>query len=85
VTRLRFTQNEADKIAFYNIPGYCTIKIYTEVGELIKEIIHKNGSGDEFWYSNTSSGQVIVSGVYIVVFENSQTGERTIKKLAVIR
>ena len=85
VTRLRFTQNEADKIAFYNIPGYCTIKIYTEVGELIKEIIHNNGSGDEYWYSNTSSGQVIVSGVYIVVFENSQTGERTIKKLAVIR
>ncbi|HEX7574198.1 MAG TPA: hypothetical protein VF514_13995, partial [Bacteroidota bacterium] len=62
-----------------------TIKIYTEVGELIKEIIHNNGSGDEYWYSNTSSGQVIVSGVYIVVFENSQTGERTIKKLAVIR
>jgi hypothetical protein len=85
VTRLRFTQNESDKIAFYNIPGYCTIKIYTEVGELIKEIIHNDGSGDAYWFSNTSSGQVVVSGVYIVVFENIQTGERTIKKLAVIR
>jgi len=28
---------------------------------------------------------VIVSGVYIVVFENTKTGERAIRKLAVIR
>jgi hypothetical protein len=83
-SRLRFPF-EGDKIVFYNIPGYCTIKIYTEVGQLIKEIIHNNGSGDEYWRSVTSSGQVVVSGVYIVVFENAQTGEKTIKKLAVIR
>jgi hypothetical protein len=85
VTRLRFGQNESDKIAFFNIPGYCKIKVYTEVGELIKEIDHNDGSGDAYWYSNTSSGQVIVSGIYIVVFENTQTGQRVIRKLAVIR
>ncbi|HTO93175.1 MAG TPA: hypothetical protein VMM80_02345 [Bacteroidota bacterium] len=85
VSRLRFSQNEADKIAFFNIPGYCKIRIYTEVGELIKEIDHNDGSGDAYWYSNTSSGQVIVSGVYIVVFEDSRTGQRVMRKLAVIR
>ncbi|MBM4162314.1 MAG: T9SS type A sorting domain-containing protein [Ignavibacteria bacterium] len=81
---LRFP-NEGDKIAFFNIPGNCVIKIYTELGELIKEIVHDDGSGDAYWNSITSSNQVIVSGVYIVVIENKETGERTIKKLVVIR
>ncbi|HSQ77204.1 MAG TPA: hypothetical protein VLT13_16700 [Bacteroidota bacterium] len=81
---LRFDQ-EPDKIAFFNIPGYCKIRIYTELGELIKEIDHNDGSGDAYWNSITSSNQVIVSGIYIVVFENTATGERVIKKLSVIR
>jgi hypothetical protein len=81
---LRFP-NEGDKIAFFNIPGNCVIKIYTELGELIKEIVHDDGTGDAYWNSITSSNQVIVSGVYIVVIENKDTGERTMKKLVVIR
>ena len=85
ISRLRFGATVGDRIAFFNIPGHCKIRIYTETGELIKEILHTNGSGDEYWNSNTSSGQVIVSGIYIVIFENMQTGERAIKKLAVIR
>ncbi|HUI09328.1 MAG TPA: hypothetical protein VL221_03315 [Bacteroidota bacterium] len=85
VSRLRFGSTASDRIAFFNIPGQCRIRIYTETGELIQEILHTNGSGDEYWNSNTSSGQVIVSGIYIVIFENMKTGERAIKKLAVIR
>ncbi len=85
ISTLRFGATVGDRIAFFNIPGQCKIRIYTETGELIKEILHTNGSGDEYWNSNTSSGQVIVSGVYIVIFENMKTGERAIKKLAVIR
>lgn len=81
---LRF-EGEGDKIAFFNIPGQCRIRIFTELGELIKEIEHTDGSGDAYWNSVTSSNQVIVSGIYIVVFENMQTGERIIKKLSVIR
>ena len=81
---LRFP-NEPDKIAFFNIPGNCVIKIYTELGELIKEIVHDDGSGDAYWNSITSSNQVIVSGIYIVVIENKDTGEKTMKKLVVIR
>lgn len=81
---LRFP-NVPDRIAFFNIPGNCEIKIYTELGELIKTIDHSNGTGDEYWNSITSSNQVIVSGIYVVVFDNRDTGERTIKKLVVIR
>lgn len=59
---------EPDKIMFLNIPGHCTIRIYTENGDLINTINHENGSGDEPWNSITSSRQVVVSGVYIVHF-----------------
>ncbi len=74
-----------DRIAFYNIPGQCTIKIYTELGELIKTIEHTNGSGDEFWYQVTSSNQIVVSGIYIAVITDTKTGEKHIAKFAVIR
>ena len=60
---------EPDKIMFLNIPAYCTIKIYTERGDLIQTIEHTDGSGDEGWNSVTSSRQVVVSGVYIAVFK----------------
>lgn len=77
---------EPDKIMFLNIPGHCTIRIYTENGNLIKTIHHEDGSGDERWNSNTSSGQVVVSGVYIVHFtvtedyKDPQTGELKYRK-----
>jgi hypothetical protein len=83
-TNLRF-QDEPDKIAFYNIPARCKITIYSELGEKINEIMHTDGSGDEYWNSITSSRQVVVSGIYIVVFEDLDSGQRTIKKLSVIR
>jgi len=76
--------NEPNKIGFLNIPGECTIKIYTELGELIKTIEHTNGSGDEYWDLTTSYNQIIVSGVYIVVIE-TPNGERAIRKFVVIR
>lgn len=78
------TQDE-DKIAFYNIPGECTIRIYTELGELIKTIEHTNGSGDEYWFSVTSSNQFVVSGIYIAVITDNKTGENHISKFAIIR
>jgi len=76
---------DEDKIAFYNIPGECTIRIYSEIGELIKTIEHTNGSGDEYWYQVTSSNQIIVSGIYIAVITDKKTGENHIAKFAIIR
>lgn len=89
---------EPDKIMFLNIPGHCTIKIYTENGDLINQIEHENGSGDETWNSITSSRQVVVSGVYIVHFTVTAdyadpvtgqllyaNGETVYKKLIIIR
>ncbi|MEO8230639.1 MAG: hypothetical protein ABI638_00005, partial [Ignavibacteriota bacterium] len=68
-----------------NIPGRCDIDIYTELGELIKTIEHTDGSGDQAWDSLTSSGQIVVSGIYIAVIDNKDTGEKKIVKFVIIR
>ncbi|UCF63767.1 MAG: fibronectin [bacterium] len=81
--RLLFPE-EADKIMFYNIPGQCTIKIYTERGDLIQTIEHTDGSGDQAWYSVTSSRQVVVSGVYIAHIETPD-GRSINKKFIIVR
>jgi len=74
----------ADRIMFLNLPPICTIKIFTERGDLIKTIEHTDTSGDEAWNSVTSSRQVVVSGVYIAVFETPD-GKKAIRKFVIIR
>ncbi|MCB0283927.1 MAG: fibronectin [Calditrichaeota bacterium] len=89
---------EENKIAFLDVPAYCTIKIYTERGDLIKTIHHSDGSGDEYWDLTTSTRQLIVSGIYIAYFEVSQDyrdpetnellykkGANTYRKFAIVR
>lgn len=87
-----------DRIMFLDIPGNCTIRIFTERGDLIKTIHHTDGSGDETWNSETDSRQVVVSGLYIAHFEVTEDvydtitgnliyrkGESAIRKLIIIR
>ncbi|MCB0287355.1 MAG: fibronectin, partial [Calditrichaeota bacterium] len=57
------------RIAFLDVPAECIIKIFTERGDLIREIEHTDGSGDEFWDLVTSSRQIVVSGIYIAYIE----------------
>ena len=73
-----------DEIAFFNIPGECTIRIFSEIGELIKTIEHTDGSGDEKWNLTTDSRQLLVSGIYIAVIETPQ-GERVMRPFTVIQ
>ncbi len=82
---LGFGDQQSNRLAFFNIPGQCTIRIFTEIGELIYTINHTDGSGDAYWDSVTSSQQLVVSGVYIAVIDNNATGERKIIKFVVIR
>ena len=80
-----------DRIMFYNIPPFCKISIFTERGDLIKEIIHDDGSGDDAWNSVTKSRQVVVSGVYVAYFEVTQDGggfnkgDNIYKKIIIVR
>lgn len=80
---IRFGQE--DRLAFFNLPGNATIKIYSELGELIETVEHTNGSGDDYWQLTTSSRQVVVSGIYIAVIKNNETGEQVIRKFIIVR
>ncbi len=75
---------QENKIVFKNIPSICTIKIYTELGELIKTINHIDETGSQDYDLTTSSNQFIVSGIYIAVIETPK-GDRGIYKFVVIR
>lgn len=81
---LQFGDSGQDRIMFYNLPPVCTIRIYTERGDLINTIEHIDGTGDEAWNSVTSYRQVVVSGIYIAVF-TTPDGQQTIKKFVIIR
>lgn len=74
-----------NRLYFFNIPGRCNIKIYSELGELIETIEHRDGSGDQAWDSLTSSGQIVVSGIYIAVIEDLDSGLNKIVKFVIIR
>ena len=88
-TSLLLDQTGRDRIAFYEIPGQCTIEIYTEMGEKIRTIKHTNGSGDEDWDLRTDSRQRVVSGIYIARIVNEdpnddEFGREAIRKIVII-
>ncbi len=74
-----------DQIGFLDIPGNCTIKIFTERGDLVRTIEHTDGSGDEYWNLQTEFNQLVVSGVYVAVVTDNETGDNIIKKFVIIR
>lgn len=74
----------ADRLAFYGLPPECTIRIFTERGDLVETLVHNDGSGDELWNSLTSSRQVVVSGLYIAHFQTPD-GQSTFRKFVIIR
>ena len=87
---------EENKIMFLDLPGYCTIKIYTESGDLVKTLYHTDGSGDEAWgvleteHMASESEQIVVSGIYIALIEETNiegtpTGERQFVKFVIVR
>lgn len=75
-------KGDFDKIMFYGLPPKCKLKIYSENGTLIWEKDHTNTSGDEAWDSKTSSGQLVVSGVYILYVQTTEDTYAKEDKLA---
>ncbi len=80
---------EPNKILFLNVPSECTIRIFTESGDLIKTIDHL-GSGDATWgvvpqeHSATDSQQIVVSGLYIAQIETPD-GNSVFRKFVIVR
>jgi hypothetical protein len=86
--------SEEYKITFRNLPGECTIRIFTESGELVKTIVHDDGSGTAFWqvmgaaagggYMTTEKNQRPASGLYIAHIQKPD-GTWIAQKFVIIR
>ena len=59
-----------DKILFVNLPIKCTLRIFTETGDLVASIDHY-GTGDHAWYQRTDANQYVASGIYILAVTDS--------------
>jgi len=81
-TTVRYRSRDL-RIGFLDIPGECTIRIYTESGQLVKTIEHTDGSGDEFWNLRTDDQQIIASGIYIASITSDEG--RAVEKFIVAR
>ncbi|MDE2826153.1 MAG: hypothetical protein OXL40_02440 [Bacteroidota bacterium] len=87
--------SEEKRISFLNIPGQCTIRIFTVAGELVRTIEHNDGFGEEAWgsamhgdYLLTRFFQNVQPGVYIYHIEShvqGHEGESSIGKFMIIK
>ncbi|MFC1522876.1 fibronectin type III domain-containing protein, partial [Elusimicrobiota bacterium] len=80
--------NPADSdsgIIFDNLTPSVKIEIFTVTGELVKRITSDNSSGKINWDAQNSSGQEVASGVYIVVIKDKNSGNKVVRKIAIIR
>ncbi len=59
-----------DKILFVNLPYRCTLKVFTETGDLVTTIDHV-GTADHAWNQRTDDNQYITSGIYILTVSNA--------------
>ncbi|MCX6136270.1 MAG: hypothetical protein NTV54_02080 [Ignavibacteriales bacterium] len=60
-----------NKILFVNLPVKCTLRIFTETGDLVTKMDHY-GTADEEWNQRTDKNQYVSSGIYILVVTDSQ-------------
>lgn len=69
----------ADVMHFNNMPPYAKVKIYTFLGELVKEF-SADVNGMAYWDGKNSSGQKAASGVYLALLKTSdKRSSRTVK------
>ncbi|MFC1522159.1 fibronectin type III domain-containing protein [Elusimicrobiota bacterium] len=65
------------EVTFSNLPANAKIRIYTFIGELVKEMT-SNATGMASWDGTNQAGANVASGVYFV-FAEGEGGEKTIK------
>jgi len=85
-----FNFAEDNQLLFVNLPPYCTIRIYTVTGDLIKTINHQTGRADRIWDQVTDYNQLVASGVYILHIGDAKNIDGdpipgTIEKFVIIR
>lgn len=54
-----------DGVKFLNLPAKAVIRIYSPSGQIVREILHRDGTSRERWDLKSSNGERISPGVYI--------------------
>jgi hypothetical protein len=67
-----YWQTDRYKIMFNNLPRLCTLKIYTETGDLVYTMEHTDLSAQEYWHQQTRYGRTVESGIYILAVLNAK-------------
>jgi hypothetical protein len=70
-------------ITFTNLPSLAKIRVYSLVGDLVKEIDHSDGTPQRNWDVRNDAGDDVQSGTYIYVIESN--GSRKTGKLVIVR
>ncbi|HOH08724.1 MAG TPA: hypothetical protein PLF89_14450, partial [bacterium] len=71
-------------VSFINLPtDECTIRVFTLSGQLIRTIVHDNGTSMDKWELKNDDSVPIGSGVFIVHIDVPNVGQK-ILKLAVV-
>ena len=85
ISRSGYKENEfIRQIRFTNLPGQCTISIFTVTGEFVHEFDHESStSGNAWWDMRTVNNQEVAPGLYIYHVKSSN--DEKIGKFAVIR
>lgn len=65
------TSGSPNKISFFNLPVKCTLRIFTETGDLVKTIDHY-GTADHEWDQRTDDNQYVSSGIYILAVTDAE-------------
>ena len=90
-----YGSGERNRIEFIGLPAKCNIKIFTAMGDLVKEIYHDDGTGSKAWgsikgldYQMNKWMLGIAPGVYVYAVESlvpEHGGETFIGKFAIIK
>jgi hypothetical protein len=71
------------QLKFINLPGSCTIHIFTIAGDLVKTIYHDEPHGTATWDLRAEGGREIAPGIYVYVVKAD--GDEFLSRFAVIK
>jgi hypothetical protein len=70
---LLFSGNNRNRIVFTGLPPLAKLQIFTETGDLVFTIDHQSLSDTELWHQETTAGQIVNSGIYILAVTDART------------
>ena len=79
------------RMAFTNLPGRCTLRIFTIAGDLVQTLAFEPEEGSDdttaFWDLISRNGQAVVSGIYIFAVEPAPgvSGDTQVGKFVILK